>query len=123
MNQKKFVIIILVVIIVAITVGGYFILIKRQGQIPLKIQSLILTLKDSKSVCRYVHQNAKHLIIEGTKIPVERCNNYDCSADDKGEYWYVLYRCPGPPNFPMGQGYSIEVNKTTGSIRVTGMTN
>ena len=103
MNQKKFVTTILVVIVVVIAVGGYIVLTKRQPHIS--------TLRDSESVCRYVHRN------------FDKCNDYTCSADDKGEYWDVSYRCPGPPSFSLGQIYLLQVDKSSGAIKLEALSN
>lgn len=123
MNQKKFTYLVFIATVVVIVAGGYFFLIKKQAPFLPATQSPAVTMKDSKSVCLYVQQDAGQFKVDGTEIPFDKCNDYICSARDNGESWNVSYRCPGPPSFPMGQSYSIEVDKTTQAIRVTGATN
>ncbi len=51
------------------------------------------------------------------------CENHKCSVDDISSYRDVFYVCPGPEEFPMGQGYFLKVSKKSGNIEVTGLTN
>ncbi len=106
-----------IIIIAIIIVGG----LTYWSSFPAKIKPS--ALKDSQSVCQYIQQDNKQRFVEGTQTPFTKCDDYVCEARDGGQSWNVSYRCPGPSNFPMGEEYLMNIDKTTGSIKVNAVSN
>ena len=104
MEKKK---IITVALTTTVILAGLIFIIINQNKLSQ------LSLGTESDVCSYL-----------SKIPPYDCDNYECNVKNgKDNYWKVFYRCPGPENFPPGQGYLLNVDKNTGNIEVEGLTN
>ena len=109
--KKVFLIIIIVIIIIILVFGGVFIYSKFFNWNVIVKKPSLLDLSSGAKVCSYLAKSKSEYA-----CPV-------CSAIDAGEYWSVSTHCPGPSQFPFGQGYMLNVYKNNGKIELIGETN
>ena len=96
---------IIFVVSILVVIGVVFFILRNKETTP--------SLLSNATVCDYINNNFQN-----------RCSNGICSLSETTENnWTVFYSCPGPVSFPMGQGYSLIVDKKSGKIEINGLTN